>query len=216
VELVVGVVIGLGLSVAAGIWASRRGRSGVGWFFICMFLSPIVAFILLAVLKDLSAERFDVNHSDRAPDLQDEISDNARLTRSVTSAALVNGSIDPSDKDFESALEECLSDKRKGGVWAKAFAEAEGDEKRTQALYASRRAFELARERLQAETELLKRTEEGRAVLAQKFHDAKPKGHCPNCDALIPLDSAVCPGSRCGARFDSPNGWRVQAATRTP
>jgi fumarate reductase subunit D len=38
--------------VAAAMFASiRRERSTIGWFFVAFFFSPLVAFILLAILK---------------------------------------------------------------------------------------------------------------------------------------------------------------------
>ena len=42
------------LSVAVGILASNRGRSGVGWMLIAAILSPLLGFIFLLVAKDLS------------------------------------------------------------------------------------------------------------------------------------------------------------------
>jgi hypothetical protein len=47
------------------------------------------------------------------------------------------------------------------------------------------------------------------AVAAQAEADkalaAKPKGQCPNCSAVIPLDSAVCP--KCDAAFGVGSAW---------
>lgn len=42
------------LAAACGIWASSRGRSGFGWFLLALVLSPLIAFILIAVLRDAS------------------------------------------------------------------------------------------------------------------------------------------------------------------
>jgi uncharacterized membrane protein (DUF485 family) len=37
--------------IAAGMFAHfRRDRRGVGWFFVAFFFSPLVAFVLLAIL----------------------------------------------------------------------------------------------------------------------------------------------------------------------
>lgn len=39
-------------SVAAGMFAQkRRNRDGGGWFFIALIFSPLVAFVLLAILE---------------------------------------------------------------------------------------------------------------------------------------------------------------------
>lgn len=49
----------LALSVAAGVYADRRGRNGFGFFFLAAFLSPIVAFIFAAMTpnKAIAAQR---------------------------------------------------------------------------------------------------------------------------------------------------------------
>lgn len=44
------------LSVLVGIFASKRGRSGSGWFLIAAVLSPLTGFIALLVLKDIASE----------------------------------------------------------------------------------------------------------------------------------------------------------------
>ena len=41
------------LSIAAGFHAQNRGRSGVGWALFAVFLSPLLAFVFLAVLPKL-------------------------------------------------------------------------------------------------------------------------------------------------------------------
>ncbi len=40
-------------AVAVGMFAGSRGRSGFGWFVLAMLISPLIAFILCAVLRDL-------------------------------------------------------------------------------------------------------------------------------------------------------------------
>jgi hypothetical protein len=42
------------VSIAIGVWASNKGRSGFGWFVLAVIISPILAAIFLAVSKDLS------------------------------------------------------------------------------------------------------------------------------------------------------------------
>ncbi|SCX58807.1 zinc ribbon domain-containing protein [Variovorax sp. EL159] len=179
------------LCVGAGIWASNRGRFGVGWFFISIIVSPVIAFILLAVMKDLSkdaAESVSGGQTNRAP-------------------APPPG---PVDDDYAVALEEATSGQRKAGIWAKAFTDAVGDKDRTVALYTARRAQDLADERNRRAADELRQTEEGRALLAQQAYDALPKGTCPNCGTVIPLDSPICPQPKCGASFDAPDGWRIK------
>jgi hypothetical protein len=44
--------------VAAAMFAHiHRNRNGPGWFFIAFFFSPLVAFVLLAILKPLDELR---------------------------------------------------------------------------------------------------------------------------------------------------------------
>ncbi len=42
------------VSIAIGVWASNKGRSGFGWFVLAVVISPILAAIFLAVSSDLS------------------------------------------------------------------------------------------------------------------------------------------------------------------
>ncbi len=37
-------------AVMAGLWAKKQGKSGIAWFAIALFASPLVAFIFLAVM----------------------------------------------------------------------------------------------------------------------------------------------------------------------
>lgn len=43
-------------SVAVGILAGRRGRSSGGWCLLALFISPLIAFVLLLCCRDLKAE----------------------------------------------------------------------------------------------------------------------------------------------------------------
>ena len=38
------------LSILVGVFASSKKRSGGGWFFISIFISPLIAFIILLVI----------------------------------------------------------------------------------------------------------------------------------------------------------------------
>lgn len=38
-----------------GVYASSKGRSGVGFFFLAMLLSPLIAFIIALVVAPISA-----------------------------------------------------------------------------------------------------------------------------------------------------------------
>lgn len=43
-------VVWFALCIAAAVYAVRCGRSGIVWFFISLFLSPLVGFLFLLVL----------------------------------------------------------------------------------------------------------------------------------------------------------------------
>jgi hypothetical protein len=42
-------VIWIILAIVGAIVASNKGRSGAGWFFLCLLLTPVVILILLAL-----------------------------------------------------------------------------------------------------------------------------------------------------------------------
>lgn len=44
------------LCIAVGSIASKRGRTGLGWFLISLFISPLLGFIILSVLKNIQKE----------------------------------------------------------------------------------------------------------------------------------------------------------------
>lgn len=43
-------------AVILGVAAYGRGRSGIGWFFLAMIISPLLALILLVLLPNLKTE----------------------------------------------------------------------------------------------------------------------------------------------------------------
>jgi hypothetical protein len=45
------VIIWLGLSVVAGVIANNKGRSGLGFFFLSVLLSPLIGIIAALVAK---------------------------------------------------------------------------------------------------------------------------------------------------------------------
>lgn len=53
------------LSVVVGVFAAGKGRSGVGWFLLSMLISPLLAAIFLAIVKDLSGGAAAAGPSDQ-------------------------------------------------------------------------------------------------------------------------------------------------------
>ena len=198
-DLFILVVMTVVFSIAVGIWAKNRGRDGIGWFFISFFLSPVLGAVLLMTCKKLNTEPVTASDSAKssAPAHQPGRGDVVPLGYQLAQV---------DDEDFAEAQAECVSLGRKPGVWAKAFAQAEGDELKAQALYIGRRATEIGEARADAARAELASTQEGRERLAQEAYEALPKGTCPNCDAVVPLAAEKC---KCGANFTARDGWRV-------
>ena len=46
----------LTFAVAPAVLAARRGRTGVGWYFVSLLISPLLAFVLLLVLPNLEED----------------------------------------------------------------------------------------------------------------------------------------------------------------
>ncbi len=47
-------------SIAVGVMASNRGRSGFGWFLLSCLISPLLGLIFCAVSKDLTKQAVSV------------------------------------------------------------------------------------------------------------------------------------------------------------
>ncbi len=112
------------------------------------------------------------------------------------------------------ALKEFEGAERRTGLWARSFAQAKGDETQAKVAYLEVRARELAQahQSLLLEQERYKRLKEQEDRLAalteeERAYELLPKGICPNCNAVQPLDSEEC--SSCKAIFDSSSAWRL-------
>jgi hypothetical protein len=76
-------ILWLGFSIAIGILASRRGRSGIGWFLFSLILSPLLGLIFVLVLPRRNLQFEDVSpetHS-RCPDCKELVRKDARKCR---------------------------------------------------------------------------------------------------------------------------------------
>jgi hypothetical protein len=51
-SMITAILIWLVFAIVIGVAAARRGRSGLGWLFISLIISPLFAAILLALLAD--------------------------------------------------------------------------------------------------------------------------------------------------------------------
>lgn len=141
-------------------------------------------------------------------------------------------SAEPMEEFWAQALHECESAAMKAGLWAKAFAVAGGDDRAAKATYMRLRAAQLQALydeeqqalqvaydlELQAEQEKEKAQEAEVAELLAKMDEAKraeallPKGRCPACEAVIPLESQKC--HHCAALFSEDSKWKVKPLNR--
>ncbi len=138
---------------------------------------------------------------------------------------------EPVEEFWALALQECDSHSMKPGVWAKAYADANGDEKIAKATYirlrasqlqdayieSQRRAQVVRDQELQAERERLSFQEKEKNALLEMMSEVDrakallPKGRCPACDAVIPLISEQCP--ECTAIFTADSTWKIKPLT---
>jgi Protein of unknown function (DUF2569) len=121
--------------------------------------------------------------------------------------------VTPAEEFWATALAEVDGVSRRPGLWARAYSEAQGDDALAKAMYLDQRARQLeAEQRLAVEhrareaREEAEKQEQNRLTEAHKAESLRPKGLCPNCQALIPRDSALCP--ICKAIFTQPGGWQ--------
>lgn len=139
---------------------------------------------------------------------------------------------EPMEEFWAQALQESESGTMNAGLWAKAFADAGGDERVAKAIYIRLRASKLQdqyvkhhqalnlfrHQELQAEEQRLKAQEAEDAELLAKMTEAKraeallPKGKCPACDHVIPLASEQCP--KCTALFTADSNWKIIPLSR--
>jgi hypothetical protein len=72
----------IGIAVLTGIYASNRGRSGIGWFFISLFI-PILAFIIVALAGPPSRVLVDSKGRITAPKKCPKCAEEIRLETQV-------------------------------------------------------------------------------------------------------------------------------------
>jgi hypothetical protein len=156
---------------------------------------------------------------------------NAEMISQVL-AATETATTEPMEEFWAQALHECESATLKAGLWAKALAEAVGDEKVAKATYLRLRAMQLQMQHAenQQALQLLRDQErhveqekqaaqeaEVAALLAKMNEDERakamlPKGRCQACEAVIPLESEECP--HCAALFSEDSQWKVKPLNR--
>lgn len=109
---------------------------------------------------------------------------------------------------WEQVMEEVGGPERRAGLWAKCFAQSNGDEARAKAAYMTARVDEIKadREREQAKAKADAIQEEG-----QRW--ASTSGTCPSCGKVIPLQSTEC--KYCRALFGPDSAWSIRPLSET-
>ena len=182
--------------------------------------TPLLPELAVSMPTSLTS-RFQIDQSNSA-------AVNAEVITPMPEVSKAAGA-EPMEEFWARALHECDSAAMKAGLWAKAFADASGDERLAKATYmrlratqlqaqydTQQQALKLARDQeLQAEQERQKTLEAEEAELLAKAERAEallPKGKCPACDAVISLTAEQCP--KCTALFTSDSKWKVKRLTR--
>ena len=60
-------IIWLVLSVLVGLWASRKGRSGLGFFLLAVIISPLLASIIVLIIRPATVEPTSFILTDNGP-----------------------------------------------------------------------------------------------------------------------------------------------------
>lgn len=114
------------------------------------------------------------------------------------------------------ALAEFEGTSRRPGVWARVFAEAQGNEALAKANYLKSRFDDMSKaeeERLKELHLATQRDEERKRQAEERAHGLLPKGTCPSCDVELPLASKSCPN--CSALFGADSSWRIKPIKRS-
>jgi uncharacterized membrane protein YhaH (DUF805 family)/RNA polymerase-binding transcription factor DksA len=104
---------------------------------------------------------------------------------------------------WEQVMEEAGGTARRPGLWAKCFAQANGDESQAKAAYMKARVAEI-----HAERERERQQATANAIHQEGLRLASSNGKCPSCGKLIPLQSLEC--KYCRALFGADSSWSVQ------
>lgn len=144
------------------------------------------------------------------------ISASAHGAPTVSPRRPVAAVVSPHEDCWSVALGEFEGVSRRTGLWARAFAESDGNEAIAKANYLRYRAEELQREQaVLLEQDRLKAELAARAAalahlsVERRTYAELPKGICPNCDGVIPRNSKACP--KCAAEFGPGSNCRITA-----
>jgi hypothetical protein len=79
------IIFWLVLAILVGVFASSKGRSGVGFFFIAVLLSPLIGFIIALVVQPIrantEAKAVDSGEFKKCPNCAELVKAEARLCK---------------------------------------------------------------------------------------------------------------------------------------
>jgi ribosomal protein L40E len=152
-----------------------------------------------------------------------------KQTPKITTASQVTP-IPPSDMDpplseefWAAAYTEFESPARRPGLWARTYAEANGNEAIAKAAYLTLRVAEIQSTEIKrvedlkvAEAEIIKqaREKELENIEKQKIYDAAAKGTCPNCKKIILVTANSCEYCTALFEFGVDGTWRPRPLTK--
>lgn len=184
------------------------GAFSFSWLFYSLLRKPPKNAQMAPAPMPASAPMEAAQSSVEAPRLQPRSSE-------MTHAPLQAQCTELTEEFWAAALSEFEGPSRRPGLWARAFADAQGNEAVAKATYLRDRASELAHEhQLQLarqerqSTQLARETELEHLSAEQRAYELLPKGRCPNasCRSVMPLSEKLC--TKCGANFDG-SGWSL-------
>jgi hypothetical protein len=81
------VLFWVGFAVVAGVAANARGRSGIGWFFLSLVISPLLSLLLVLVMKRIEPEAASHTYQAAQPQAQTQSQTRARFDATLSTPA---------------------------------------------------------------------------------------------------------------------------------
>ena len=181
--------------------AQSRGRSGIGFFLVSFFFSPVLGLIIVLVMSNLIEEEAKHASRRREDETKEERrkNDHERQLESIKEIAAtpIKSAVKSRDHEPISIADEI---RKLGALRAEGLlTDAEFQNQKSMLLGSPAGAITTS-------TAASKQAVESATQKSQEVHRM---GICPNCRSNIPLASEVC--SVCKASFGTGSAWFVQA-----
>jgi hypothetical protein len=173
-------------SVLVAVLASSRGRSGFGFFLLAAIISPLLAVIVLLVMKDLKAE---VVREDTRRDHERQLEAIRAIATPKEAGPAPAPSQVPAATSIADEIIKLAALRDQGILTSDEFAQQK----------AALLAMRVATAKVAPATPPSPQS---------PVPPPMPTGMCPNCFATIPLSVSVCP--KCTASFGPESSLRVK------